>query len=250
MAGKLIQGAPVAIQRFDNKKGGGADQAILLLHGFPGEVNQQNQDIAAFLADELNAPAFVLHYRGLGLGRDKFSFKSSIEDAVTAARFLIEVCGYNRLKLVGHSWGGLAALNVLRHLGSKIDQVALLSPLTTMISAEAARHIIVQFQAERLGFFAAESVDQVLAEIEQIREEQEPIGFVQTLDLRDGQLLVVQAAHDLEVPPQVNRDFVAIAGEKARYLEVSQGHTFLEDRQLIFQLILEHFRSGFGGHPC
>lgn len=250
MTGIFIQGAPFTLQRFGTSEGTGSERAILLLHGFPGEINKQNQDIAEFLACALRVPTYVLHYGGLGQGEGKFSFKDSIEDAVGAARFLIEDCGHRRLDLVGHSWGGLAALNVLRQIGVNVNRVALLSPLTKIISPELARHIVVQFQTERPGFFLADSTDQILDEIEQIREKLEPVGFIGSLKLYDGQLLVVQAIHDLEVPPQLNRDFATLAGKKARYVEVLQSHTFLEDRRELFQLIFEHLSGGCGEYPC
>ena len=108
----------------------GPHPTVLLLHGFPG--NEVNYDIA-HAVKRLGFNVMVFHYRGSWGSGGNFSFANGLEDVSSAIQFLgsdIALKDYRvdkeKIILVGHSFGGFAALlNAVSY--KKIKNVASLT---------------------------------------------------------------------------------------------------------------------------
>ncbi len=108
----------------------GPHPTVLLLHGFPG--NEVNYDIA-HAVKRLGFNVMVFHYRGSWGSGGNFSFANGLEDVSSAIQFLgsdIALKDYRvdkeKIILVGHSFGGFAALlNAVNY--KKIKNIASLA---------------------------------------------------------------------------------------------------------------------------
>ncbi len=130
--------APVIFKSFDKKligtfflaSGEGTHPTVLLLHGFPG--NELNYDLAHSIR-RFGFNVMVFHYRGSWGSEGNFTFKNGIEDVNSAINFLkskFSVKNYRvdceKIILIGHSFGGFAALlNAAEH--SQIKNVVSLA---------------------------------------------------------------------------------------------------------------------------
>ncbi len=92
--------------------GEGPHPTVVLLHGYPG--NEKNLDLAQSLR-RIGYNVLFFHYRGAWGSEGEFSFGNVIEDVVSGLDFLRNNAATYRvdpdkLILIGHSMGGLAAL--------------------------------------------------------------------------------------------------------------------------------------------
>jgi len=88
--------------------------AVIFLHGFPG--NENNFDVAHSLR-RAGFNVLIFHYTGSWGSGGKFSFKNSLQDVVSAVKFLkTEFAKDNyrvdskKIALIGHSMGGFLSL--------------------------------------------------------------------------------------------------------------------------------------------
>ncbi len=93
--------------------GAGLHPTVVLLHGFPG--NEQNLDLAQAIR-RAGWNVLTLHYRGSWGSPGTYSFTHVFEDAQAALNFVrspVVAAKYgvdtNRLVVIGHSLGGMAA---------------------------------------------------------------------------------------------------------------------------------------------
>jgi pimeloyl-ACP methyl ester carboxylesterase len=98
--------------------GPGPHPTVLLLHGFPG--NEQNLDLAQAMR-RAGWNVLTFHYRGSWGSGGSFSFTHVLEDANAALGFLRNPeaaktfnADRERIVVVGHSMGGLAAAHLAR----------------------------------------------------------------------------------------------------------------------------------------
>jgi pimeloyl-ACP methyl ester carboxylesterase len=214
--------------------------AFLHLPGFPGEETERNEDLAFFLSDHFKIPAYVVHYRGLGAHRGDFAFKQSLVDATAAYENLLSL-GHT-VYLIGHSWGGYAALaltqKLLQNSRPLPARFALMCPYAQLPTGDRLKATLSSLFAEapRFGSVSQESV---AAEVDAIRSSHDTVKVAQTYAARLP-MLICQGTRDQTVPAPLTTAF-AQSVPAARYELWDDNHLFTVDRPRLFQLMREFF---------
>src|SRR6478672_9105527 len=99
---------------------------VVSLHGFPSVRSKQNRELAQGIADALNCRVRVILYPGLS-SDGLFSFSKTIDALLAEFPSLIEP--ENKINLLGHSFGGFAAILLAATYPKLIKKMVLLSPL-------------------------------------------------------------------------------------------------------------------------
>ena len=218
-----------------------AEQALTIsLHGFPGVKSKQNRDIAEILVEKTGRPVDVLLYRGLGLDEGEFSFEECLGHVrAHCAKRLAE--GWEKLDLVGHSWGGFLSLVVASELGTQIDHLVLMSPLLKFAAVGQAapffeekarenptlgiqnhRRLAREFDTLSMRF----STDELIAKI--------PASV---------KVLFLQARGDETTPEIHAHEAQRFFTKKPTFEVIATDHSFVEDRPRIAARIAEFLRS-------
>lgn len=234
------------IQRFSSSKGETLD-VCLMLHGFPAAVfsepiYEKNHDIGLYIAQNTRMDVCLPHYKGLGKSCGSFSFIKSIADATDIGRELIDAYGYNRVHLIGHSWGGLVAMNVLRDLVDNIGKVVLLSPFTEIPDATSLERLLKVISVDVHIDFEAGTIEDAVHEFIHVRQCNSPGAVAQLCTKND--IMIIQSKEDDEVPVQSTRRFVEKFKVKPHYIEFESDHRFMLNRAQVMQLIVDHFNGG------
>ncbi len=213
-------------------------QAILLFHGFPAYRATKNLDLAERLHHHFQRDVFLLHYRGLGESRGVFRFTEAIREAYALVDRLVEKEGFEPLAIVGHSFGGLVALNTAAEKAEKVRTAILLSPLCDLDPQQDLYTWILRGVREELpGVYGDRSEAAVLADLETIRSDYSPMKKAPSLapHLRLG---FIQALQDDTTPASATRALVARFAAPPPYLELDLDHSFTQDRaRLVRELI-------------
>ena len=236
------------IQKFpgENKK---AHDAVLFLHGFPADSGK-NEDIAEKIKKK---DAFIFHYAGLGNSSGVFSFYSSIQDAIQLSKILLRQ--YSKLHLVGHSWGGLVCLNIIRELVSLklepscLGQIALLAPFSKFTDdltfeqevEKGLRDFIESRKQLRHESANNYSVETLTRDLEFVKKACSPIDFISSIPFRKDQLTIIQGTKDEVVLPADTRQLVSRLPLETNFIEVDDNHWF-RDRASLLELIEQALR--------
>ena len=220
-------------------KGEQSRSILLFLHGFPGNLTK-NEDIAVALSSALNLDAVLPHYRGLGKSVGSVSLASTISDSLKILDWLTTVQGYHSVHLIGHSWGGLVGLNLLRAAPKKIASLSLLAPLSVLPSQDEFGYMINDFFMQKGQSCASLETSQLLAEAEFLRKNHSPLDFAADLSSTSTPILAVSAKHDDVVPTATVKHLAMQLGANTRLYEMSDDHYFTGSRQKITDLIYAH----------
>jgi dipeptidyl aminopeptidase/acylaminoacyl peptidase len=104
---------------------------ILFLHGFPGVAPVMN-DLMLTLSQSGFA-SMIFHYRGSWGSTGRYNFLGALDDALKAVSVLSsrEDVDSSNLAVIGHSFGGLAAIHVAS-VESRLKAVVVLSPVASI----------------------------------------------------------------------------------------------------------------------
>jgi pimeloyl-ACP methyl ester carboxylesterase len=212
--------------------------AVVFLHGFPADSGK-NEDIAHNLAEEVGVDSFLLHFKGLGQSSGLFSFQSSIEEAMALSSYLKAELGYSSLFLVGHSWGGLVAMNLLRRRPEWFGSSVLMAPYCLMPEAETVEEIVRDFISSELllrhNTYDASSLTQ---DFNRVAADSAPLNFASEMKLPIDHVLVVQGTNDeVSVPFGAGLLVDSLKGA-AKLIEIDDDHWF-KDRGRISKLVKE-----------
>jgi pimeloyl-ACP methyl ester carboxylesterase len=98
---------------------------VLLLHGGPGLGFDYLRD----LADELAQENDVVWYQQRGLAPSAAVGPYTVATDVGDARRVLDALGWDKVYVVGHSWGGHLALHVAEAVPERLDGVLAVDPL-------------------------------------------------------------------------------------------------------------------------
>ncbi len=217
------------------------DEAYLFLHSFPG-TRGKNEDIAEATSHKTGCNSYILHYAGLGLASGKpFDFIKSIEESIQLARSLLDK--YKILHLVGHSWGGLIALNIFSSIFTPAQrgQLILLAPFTefphdgsveSWLIPIAEQQDIIQFshanpEKVKDNFFSVETI-------------YNPRKNLTRLALKNKQVALIEAIDDPDVPKQSTDSLYKLLSQECQVqrIQLEDDHCFNNNRAAIITAVL------------
>lgn len=219
-------------------------EAILFLHGFPAEISNKNIDIAERLSADLHIDTFLLHYHGLGQSEGHFNFLRSIRDSIAYAQRLLTRYSYTRLHLVGHSWGGLVALNVYRSLGKQRGRIALLAPYTWMETEDAVRNAARFFLRKHPHLFDGQNLNSVSADLEYVRRHHNPREITRSINTNiniNSPVFIVHALGDDVIPREMNLTLLETFKTRPLYFELESDHRFVRNREKLIDALRDFF---------
>jgi len=231
---KLPSGA--ILSSFSDSKLESTSDCLLFLHGFPSLRSRQNLDLAEAATQEFHRKSFIPHYRGLGVSPGRFFFESSLVDAREALSNITKK--FSKVHLIGHSWGGAVALNLLKEHPTAIASLTLLSPLLDFEITDASIIALArEVRSDYPSLFASITEAEQIEDAKIIHKAHRPILWMS--DVKKVPLLVFQATHDPYTPKEKTILLVQAWDASARYLEIDLDHSFLNDRPLFKKTFLK-----------
>ncbi len=216
-------------------------KCFIFLHGFPSIRSRQNLDLAEAVSKTFHANCFIPHYRGLGISPGRFFLQSSLQDARECLKKISLT--FSKVHLVGHSWGGMISLNLLKEFPNLVASLTLISPLLDFkITDDSIVGLVRDVRADYPTLFTDISEEEQIADAEVIHKSHRPIVWSQ--DILQVPLLVFQAAADHYTPKEQTLQLLQSWGPRSQYLELPLDHSFLNDRPFFKKLFLKEL-SGF-----
>lgn len=219
-----------------------------MLHGFPAETPvrpewEKNQDIAARIAQSVPVDVYLSHYRGLGKSPGSFSFRRSVSDSLDLARAILNGGQHRILHVIGHSWGALVAMNVVRAIGGLSGKIILLSPFNDIPSDDVLERVLRGVCVDVPIRFEAGDIQGAVQEIRAIAQDGDSRRIAAEITTVQGQVTILQAISDDEVPTASTREFVKYFRIEPEYIEVESDHKFSVNREHLIDLIISRLRK-------
>lgn len=214
---------------------GDTQTAIVLFHGFPAEPvtdhsKEKNIDFGRYLCSELGITVYIPHYNGLGKNKgNEFSFVNSITDSIELVELL--KTNYSSLSIIGHSWGGLVALNVIKKQPEIIDRVVLQSPFVKIPDSKNLRLVLEYLFSDLPHLTQSKSIDSYLLEFDEVRLNYNPFGVISNYENKISGL-ILHAERDDEVPLVTTEKLSEMLNWP--YEVIDTNHGFWEKREGFF----------------
>ncbi|MEM8983006.1 MAG: alpha/beta fold hydrolase [Pseudomonadota bacterium] len=227
--------------------GQGAQPTVLLLHGYPG--NEKNLDLAQTLR-RAGLHIMFIHYRGAWGAEGEFSFLNIHEDALAALTFLrAHARQYridaDRLIVIGHSMGGLAALRTVAADREVYCGVGLAAAnFGGYASRSAEQKAAFARYSDQLFMLDDWSGAKAIAEIEQNASDFD-LGRLGPR-LGERAMLLVSGTEDSVVPLSVQRDLAARWGDdvpRLTAIEIPGDHSFAGQRLALQRHVVSWVQS-------
>ncbi len=230
---------------FNEKYSAGAktDYAVLLLHGYPSTDNK-NEYIAEFITENLNHDAYIFHYEGLGKSHGLISFPKSITDAIAYYEWLVRIQAYKNITIIGHSWGGLIALNIITNVDtSAVDKLILMSPYNYFPTGTELKKLVDTLFLETKTEFK-QSKEEMINQVKTVISDFQPRSQLDLIKSFTKPVHILQAVRDLEVPPITTEEFVStIKQENFSIDKIDTDHSFTENRKVFLDKFISVMRS-------
>ncbi|MGE3760341.1 MAG: hypothetical protein AB7H97_21430 [Pseudobdellovibrionaceae bacterium] len=211
----------------------------LIFHGFPSRKTK-NLDLAQELCWRTGDDGLILHYPGLGKSPGPFSFVASVTKSLEFVKTEV-LPRYEKINLIGHSWGGLVSLNVSELLGEKLGKMLLFSPFNAIPKDEELKifvsHLMKTVQIEYWGSTHENSC----AEIETLRLQYNPRDIAKKMKWKPNQVTILQAINDEPVPERTTREFARLFDLPCKYEEMDIDHSFITEREKLYLRMFEAF---------
>ncbi len=216
-----------------------SEKTYILFHGFPAQIGNRNQDIALAIHQATGSDVYMLHYKGLEPSDPQFSFVYSVEESEIFIAELLKKYNYKKINIIGHSWGGLVAINVAATIDKKLDQLILLNPFNTFPEKPVLEYITDEVGKSYPHIFTGLSKTNIMLDLEVAQNQNNPKLFVQ--DIQAESIVVIQSIEDNEVPVETTRSFIQHI-PKAKYIEIDSNHDLSINREMVLKLILDNLR--------
>lgn len=209
-------------------------EAAIVFRGFPGEPPPAELDKYKFLAQRRGIAAVVheatgrdvlmFHYEGLGKSRGRFRFVATVERGTAFAENA--AARYDRVHLIGYSWGGLVAYNAARTIAAKRGALAMISPVTDLGDDASLRSFWPPYVRAYPNIFGDydRALGPALADLMDVRDRFNPLSLASLRDAAPANALIVHGSKDDEVPVESSRRFKDVFA--ARYLEFDDDHVY------------------------
>ncbi len=215
-------------------------EAVVFLHGYPADQGNKNRDLAEAVSTQLGKDAFLLHYPGLGLSKGKFTFSETLR---TTREFLswVKAKNYQSLHIVGHSWGGFLALNLLNEIGHT-GKIVLLSPFVNLPEGSDLSTLVNLVYSDTKQYLGHSTIIEVVSELTKMRIGNSIDDFIVRIDKAPNQVTIIQALNDPETPEKYSRYLISKATKKISYTELDTDHSFTQNRTTALALIINTLR--------
>lgn len=213
---------------------------LLAFHGLPGLKSDGNRDLLKKLAQEKQVFSILVSYPNLS--NNSFSFLDSTREVLETLSELVVKYKSNRWQVLGHSWGGLVALAALSRKIVSAEQVCLLSPFTRFPQSDELLLDVLKDLKEEYPLLFDQQKDllSILAEVRKVEELYAPFQLAAELPSQTS-LYLMQASDDQEVLAQDSKEFLAQCDCRIQYKEIKTDHSFLENRENVYQQLVEFF---------
>ena len=203
---------------------------VLFLHGYPG--SQKNYDIAEHLALK-GFHCFVMHYRGAWRSQGKYSLVSIYKDVNLILDHLKER-GFDRdhISLVGASWGGFVALEILAQ-NPNLKKGVLLAPFINMGNDEKT----LLAGAEFLYSITKPSIknyekEELISDLKTVQKNYNPISKLSEIDGKN--VLIIHGTNDNICPIENSVKLKSLFKTDARFYRLEGQDHFLNTREMLF----------------
>jgi pimeloyl-ACP methyl ester carboxylesterase len=102
------------------------------------------------------------------------------------------------ISVVGHSWGGFLALNLLSHYPKICKHLILLSPLLEIPTEDQISRLAPQLFSKHRGILVAQTEESLVSDFKLTRESYSPLNLLS--EAVQEKITIVQAFHDDEIP--------------------------------------------------
>jgi pimeloyl-ACP methyl ester carboxylesterase len=209
-------------------EGPATEKAILFFHGFPATRGVKNLDLADLVQREVRQDTYLLHYQGLGESPGAFKFTDSIAEASRVVQMIAQ--DHKELCLVGHSWGGLVAMNMAQRHPEKIRSVVLLSPFCDVKKTEPLYDFFINKAREDFNVFGNQTEADVIRDFDVVLENHLP-KFMAPKLADHIRVSVIQAGRDDVTPPATAKVLLPLFKKAPTYIELDQDHSFTQSRK-------------------
>ena len=216
-------------------------EAYLFLPSFPG-TQGKNEDIAEAVSHKTCCHSYVIHYAGLGLATSKtFDFIKSVGESIQLAHLLLEK--YEKLHLVGHSWGGLISLNLFSTTltSEQRGQLILSAPFTEFPHDGSVESWLIPMATKKdFILFSDEDPEKVRDNFFSVEKIYHPRKGLSNLKPRKNQVALIEAINDPDVPNQSTDSLYQLLNHQGNALRVRlhDNHCFTNDRDAIIGSVL------------
>ncbi|MCW8998221.1 MAG: alpha/beta fold hydrolase, partial [Kangiellaceae bacterium] len=224
-----------------NANGKGPHPTFVLLHGLPG--NEKNLDLAQSMR-RAGFNILFFHYRGAWGSEGNYSFKSLHKDVIAAIKFLRTNAqkyrvNKNKISVIGHSFGGYAALRTATEEKELSCVVALsaANPATIARSkrADASFEANIGKYVDSLFMLSGVSGKQALQELIQFQNEMDTTTFGKRL--KGKSVYMVVGEQDRVTPPSLqDANYAAYSKVNGVHLtaqKIPGDHVFSTSRILL-----------------
>mgnify|MGYP001615170692 CR=1 FL=1 len=210
--------------------------AVLFLHGFPADTGK-NEDIARRLSESAKVSSFVFHYPGLGQSNGKFLFTNSLTESAGFLEYLLGEREFSSVSVVGHSWGGLNALNLLNSFPQGIDKLILLAPFCVLPSRSEVESQVNEFIDYQIREGRNHSdAHTLVSDFENARHSNSPLEIAKTLSNTNTAITIIQGLKDTVSAPIGARTLHQTLGSRCTLIEINDDHWF-KDRDRLFTIV-------------
>lgn len=227
------------ITALEGRPSKGSEDAYLFLHGFPAATGEKNQDLALEATKKTGVSSYVLHYRGLGKSHGKFSFTESVVDAINVAQTIITDHKVSKLTLVGHSWGGLVAMNVFKSISvPHRHNIILLAPFVHFPEDDSIRNWLNQIEKSGSVHFKIQTPGWAAKDFYDTKILYDPLSEIHKIK-EANKILIFMSNQDDEVPNSSTYELLKLLEPVATLKVLDTNHSFSANREWVINAILE-----------
>lgn len=214
------------------------ENAILMFHGFPATRGVKNLDIADYLHHHYKQDVYLLHYRGLGESLGVFKFTDSLNEASRVIEMLTENGRHKKIRLVGHSWGGLVSLNAADRHSALIESIVLISPFCDVQKSDPLYDWFVNdVRTELRHIFGNMTEAEIEKDFDVILENHLP-KFIAPRLSASLPIGIVQASRDDVTPTATLKTVLPLFKTHPKYIELDQDHSFTQNRKELAETVI------------
>lgn len=212
---------------------------VLFLHGYPG--SQKNYDIAEHLALR-GFHCWVMHYRGAWQSEGQYSLLSIYKDVEQILSYLkTKGFPHDSISLIGASWGGYVALEMLAR-NPNLYKVIALAPFINLAIDDHA----IETGAQFLNSITKPAIrnyekNQIVADLKVVSRDYNPADKANTMD--GSKILIIHGENDTICPVEHTVKLKELFQPSARLIRLENQDHFLHTREVLFDYCFKFLKE-------